>query len=64
VNDQLPMSRREFTALSLAAGIAAAAGARAADPREVRDTDVQVKTKVEFAMPHSCTRRTRLRALP
>jgi len=45
VNDQLPMSRREFTALSLAAGIAAATGARAADTREVSDTDVQVKTK-------------------
>jgi len=39
------MSRREFTALSLAAGIAAATGARAADTREVSDTDVQVKTK-------------------
>ncbi len=45
MNDQLPMSRREFTALSLAAGIAAAAGARAADSREVSDSDVQVKTK-------------------
>ncbi len=45
MNDQLPMSRREFTALSLAAGITAAAGARAADSREVSDTDVQVKTK-------------------
>ncbi|MGO8830841.1 MAG: dienelactone hydrolase family protein [Steroidobacteraceae bacterium] len=45
MNDQHPMSRREFTALSLAAGIAAAAGARAVDAREVSDTDVQVKTK-------------------
>ena len=38
------ISRREFTALSLAAGVTAAAGASAAAAAEVVDTDVEVKT--------------------
>jgi carboxymethylenebutenolidase len=38
------ISRREFTALTLAAGVSAAAGASAASVAEVIDTDVLVKT--------------------
>ena len=38
------ISRREFTALTLAAGMSAAAGASAASVAEVIDTDVLVKT--------------------
>ncbi|HEY4969834.1 MAG TPA: dienelactone hydrolase family protein [Steroidobacteraceae bacterium] len=38
------ISRREFTALSIGAGIAAATGASGAAPQEMMDTDVQVKT--------------------
>src|SRR6202047_2366353 len=38
------ISRREFTALSIAAGVAAATGASGAAPQEMMDTDVQVKT--------------------
>jgi carboxymethylenebutenolidase len=44
VNEQSPISRREFTALSLAAGVTAAAGVRAAGAHEVTDVDVQVTT--------------------
>jgi carboxymethylenebutenolidase len=44
VKDQPPVSRREFTALSLAAGIAAAAGVRSAAAHPVSDADVEVKT--------------------
>jgi carboxymethylenebutenolidase len=38
------ISRREFTALSIAAGVAAATGASGAAPQEMIDADVQVKT--------------------
>jgi carboxymethylenebutenolidase len=38
------ISRREFTALSIAAGVAAATGAAAAGANEMIDTDVQVTT--------------------
>jgi carboxymethylenebutenolidase len=38
------LSRREFTALSLAAGVTAATGASAAAALDVVDTDVEVKT--------------------
>jgi carboxymethylenebutenolidase len=38
------ISRREFTALSIAAGVAAATGASGATAAEMIDTDVQVKT--------------------
>jgi carboxymethylenebutenolidase len=38
------ISRREFTALSIAAGLAAAAGASGATPAQMVDTDVQVTT--------------------
>src|ERR1700692_2573195 len=38
------ISRREFTALSIAAGVAAATGASGAAPQDMMDTDVQVKT--------------------
>jgi carboxymethylenebutenolidase len=38
------ISRREFTALSIAAGVAAATGASGAAPTEMMDTDVQVRT--------------------
>jgi carboxymethylenebutenolidase len=38
------ISRREFTALSLAAGVTAAAGASAAAAADMVDTDVEVKT--------------------
>jgi carboxymethylenebutenolidase len=38
------ISRREFTALSIAAGLAAATGASGATPAEMVDTDVQVTT--------------------
>jgi carboxymethylenebutenolidase len=38
------ISRREFTALSIAAGVAAATGASGAAPAEMMDTDVQVTT--------------------
>ena len=38
------ISRREFTALSIAAGVAAATGASGAAPQEMMDADVQVKT--------------------
>ena len=44
MNDQPPISRREFTALSVAAGLSAAAGAGRAQAAEVGDSDVQVKT--------------------
>jgi carboxymethylenebutenolidase len=38
------MSRREFTALSLAAGVAAAAGTKAATAAAVSETDVEIRT--------------------
>src|ERR1700692_3659713 len=38
------ISRREFTALSIAAGVAAATGASGAAPEQMVDTDVQVTT--------------------
>jgi carboxymethylenebutenolidase len=38
------ISRREFTALSIAAGLAAATGASGATPAQMVDTDVQVTT--------------------
>jgi carboxymethylenebutenolidase len=38
------ISRREFTALSIAAGVAAATGASGAAAQEMMDSDVQVKT--------------------
>jgi carboxymethylenebutenolidase len=38
------MSRREFTALSIAAGVAVATGASGAAPAQMIDTDVQVTT--------------------
>jgi carboxymethylenebutenolidase len=44
VTDKDAISRREFTSLSLAAGIAAAAGIGSARAMEVSDSDVQVKT--------------------
>jgi carboxymethylenebutenolidase len=44
MTDQPPISRREFTAVSLAAGAAAAAGFRPVQAHEVRDADVQVQT--------------------
>jgi carboxymethylenebutenolidase len=40
-----PFSRRDFTAMSIAAGLTAATGARAAAAHEVLDTDVEVKTQ-------------------
>jgi carboxymethylenebutenolidase len=44
MSDQPPLSRREFTALSLAAGLSAATGVGAATSHEMSDTDVLVKT--------------------
>ncbi len=38
------ITRREFTALSIAAGVTAAAGASGATVAEMQDTDVQIKT--------------------
>src|ERR1700730_6923709 len=38
------ISRREFTALSIAAGVAAATGASGATAKEMIDSDVQVTT--------------------
>jgi carboxymethylenebutenolidase len=43
-DDSNKISRREFTALSLAAGVTAAAGASAAAGADMVDTDVEVKT--------------------
>jgi carboxymethylenebutenolidase len=43
VSEQSPISRREFTALSIAAGVTAATGARAA-LHEASMTDVEIKT--------------------
>src|SRR5450755_3300479 len=43
-DDSNKISRREFTALSLAAGVTAAAGASAAAAADMVDTDVEVKT--------------------
>jgi carboxymethylenebutenolidase len=43
-DDSNKISRREFTAFSLAAGVAAAAGASAAAAADMVDTDVEVKT--------------------
>jgi len=43
-NDKPGISRREFTACSLAAGVAAAAGIRSAKAYEVTDIDVAVST--------------------
>lgn len=45
MSEQPPLSRREFTAMTIAAGVAAASGAHAAAAHEVTDTDVEVKTK-------------------
>jgi carboxymethylenebutenolidase len=44
MNDQPPISRRDFTALSLAAGVTAASGVRAGSTREATVVDVQVNT--------------------
>ncbi len=45
MSDQPNMiSRREFTALSIAAGVAAATGASGADAPQMMDTDVQITT--------------------
>lgn len=44
MNDQPPLSRREFTALSLAAGVTAATGGHAAASAEMTETDVEIKT--------------------
>ena len=43
-DERQTISRREFTALTLAAGVSAAAGAAAASVTEMIDTDVLVKT--------------------
>jgi carboxymethylenebutenolidase len=43
-DDSNKISRREFTALSLAAGVTAAAGASAATAADTVDTEVEVKT--------------------
>jgi carboxymethylenebutenolidase len=43
-DDPSMISRREFTALSIAAGVAAATGASGATADEMIDTDVEVKT--------------------
>jgi carboxymethylenebutenolidase len=43
-DDSSKISRREFTALSLASGVTAAAGASAADAADMLDSDVVVKT--------------------
>jgi carboxymethylenebutenolidase len=44
MSEQPPLSRRDFTTMSIAAGVAAATGAHAAVAHEVLDTDVEVKT--------------------
>jgi carboxymethylenebutenolidase len=44
MRDRPPISRRDFTALSLAAGVAAATGARASASHEAIVTDVEIKT--------------------
>ena len=44
MSQQPPMTRRSFTALSIAAGVTVAAGARAAAGHETVDSDVQVST--------------------
>lgn len=44
MKDRPPISRREFTALSLAAGLTAASGASSAWSHEMSDTDVEVRT--------------------
>jgi carboxymethylenebutenolidase len=44
MSDEHTMSRREFTALSIAAGVAAAAGASGATAKEMIDSDVQIST--------------------
>jgi carboxymethylenebutenolidase len=43
-DDSNKLSRREFTALSLAAGVTAATGASAANAADIMDTDVEIKT--------------------
>jgi carboxymethylenebutenolidase len=43
-DDHDKISRRDFTALTLAAGVTAAAGASAAGAAEMVDTDVEIKT--------------------
>src|SRR5258708_21813696 len=43
-DDSNKFSRREFTALSLAAGVTVATGASAAAAADMMDTDVEVKT--------------------
>jgi carboxymethylenebutenolidase len=43
-DDHDKISRREFTAISLAAGVTAAAGASAAGAADMVDTDVEIKT--------------------
>src|SRR5258707_14983643 len=43
-DDSNKISRREFTALSLAAGVTVATGAPAAAAADMMDTDVEVKT--------------------
>ena len=53
-----PFSRRDFTAMSIAAGLTAATGARAAAAHEVLDTDVEVKTQdgtCDAAFTHPAT---------
>jgi carboxymethylenebutenolidase len=44
MSEQSPLSRRDFTAMSIAAGVTVAAGTRAAASHEALDTDVEVKT--------------------
>jgi carboxymethylenebutenolidase len=44
MSDEHTMSRREFAALSIAAGVAAATGASGAAAKEMIDSDVQVST--------------------
>ena len=43
-DESIKISRREFTALSLAAGVTAASGAAAATASDMVDTDVEIKT--------------------
>jgi carboxymethylenebutenolidase len=45
MSEQPPLSRRGFTAMSVAAGLTASTGARAAAAHEIIDADVEVKTQ-------------------
>jgi hypothetical protein len=51
-DDSNKISRREFTALSLAAGVSAAAGASAAAAADMVDTDVVVATSKAAVTRH------------